>query len=767
MNLLNEAEAHHHAGRLQVAKHLYEAALSIDAKNAAAHHGLGVLEAELGQFETGLAHLQTALEYASENGDYWLSFAQGFLLSGRADDALVVIEQALANGLAHDAVTALYTQLQSSLHQAQNVQLLELLQKNQFLQAELYAQQLTKTNPYNGFAWKVLGTLIMREFERIAAAVPILEQARQLLPQDAEILSNLAKAYQGLEEFSKAVAMYAEALQLQPENAEIWNNQGVVQQQLGQWESAFASHKQALTIKPNYAKALNNLGAVLQAVDHCDEALFFHNKALAIKPNFADAHYNRGCALWLLKRWHEAQMSFEQALAIKPDHVSSLNNCGLILMEQGYFDEALNNFVKASHLEPNVTASSHNILFCLNYHPDKSSKEIFAAYRAFDQRFSAPQRAKWRTHLNSADPERRLRVGYVSPDFKEHSMRYFLEPVFAQHNKEAVEIIAYAELKKEDALTQRYQNHSSQWVPTFGMSDAELVEKIRADNIDILVDLAGHSVGNRMNVFAQRPAPVSISWLGYGYTTGLTAIDYFLTDDIMVPVGSEALFSEQPWRIAVPSMVYRPDGGIGEVNSLPALERGFITFGTLTRGIRINHRVIRVWSSILQRLPHSRLVVNSDAFNSVERQQALADRFAVYGIAPEQLIIGFNSPPYDVLRGIDIALDCFPHNSGTTLVESLYLGLPFVTLADRPSVGRIGSMILHGAGHPEWIAHSEKDYIEKVIALASDLPRLAAIRATLRNELEASPWRDEVGLTRRIEQAYREMWRQWCVTAPQ
>ncbi|EXJ10786.1 TPR domain protein, putative component of TonB system [Imhoffiella purpurea] len=300
------------------------------------------------------------------------------------------------------------------------------------------------------------------------------------------------------------------------------------------------------------------------------------------------------------------------------------------------------------------------------------------------------------------------------------------------------------------------------WVGTRGLSDAELAERIRADGIDILVDLAGHTAGNRLGVFARRPAPVSVSWMGYGYTTGLSAIDYFLTDGVMTPAGSEGLFAERPWRLDVPSLVYRPEPGMGPVGSLPARVWGGITFGTLTRSVRINHRTIRVWSEILDRVGGSRLVIDSKDFAPDSMRAALQARFAEHGIGPERLAIGYHSPPWDLLRCIDIGLDCFPHNSGTTLIETLYMGVPFITLAERPSVGRIGSLMLEGAGHGEWIAGSEAEYVAKAVALAGDLASLSEIRAGLRGELESGPWRDEAGFARRVERAYREMWRCWC-----
>ena len=370
-------------------------------------------------------------------------------------------------------------------------------------------------------------------------------------------------------------------------------------------------------------------------------------------------------------------------------------------------------------------------------------------------------RGQWRSHNNRRDPQRCLKVGYVSPDFRHHSCRYFLEPLLAHHDKNVVEVYAYAELVREDAATVRYQGYADHWVPTLGMSDDALSERIRADGIDILVDLAGHTAKNRLAVFARKPAPVSLSWLGFGYTTGLTAVDYLLTDTASVPEGSESLFSETPWRLATPGYAYRPAEGMGQVGTLPALTRGHITFGTLTRAVRINPLTIRVWAEILKQVEGARLVIDSSNFQSAAMQDALAEKFAAHGIARERLAIGYHSPPWDVLRGLDIGLDCFPHNSGTTLFETLYMGAPFVTLAGRPSVGRLGSSILEGVGHPEWIAHTEDDYVEIAVALASDLSKLAALRGGLRHEMESGPLMDEAGFARKVEAAYREMWVKW------
>ena len=391
-----------------------------------------------------------------------------------------------------------------------------------------------------------------------------------------------------------------------------------------------------------------------------------------------------------------------------------------------------------------------------------SGAEIFSAYRDYDERFARVHRAEWRVFGNIREPNRRLKIGYVSPDFRQHAAVHFLEPLLAHHDNRVVEVYAYAELNQEDAATARYKAYVEHWIPTCGLSDAALAERIRADGIDILVDLAGHTQRNRLQVFARKPSPISVSWLGYGYTTGMTAIDYYLTDEASAPVGSEALFAEQPWRLATPSYAYRPAAGMGPVGAIPASERGYVTFGTLTRAVRINHRSIRVWSAILKGVDGARLVIDSGNFRDPALQHALTEKFAAHGIKRTRLEIGFHSPPWDVLRGIDIGLDCFPHNSGTTLFETLYMGVPYVTLAGRPSVGRMGSSFLQGAGHPEWIAQTEEEYIEKAVALAADLPQLAALRFGLRDAMKASPLMDETGFARKVEAAYRAMWMIWC-----
>jgi predicted O-linked N-acetylglucosamine transferase (SPINDLY family) len=666
-----------------------------------------------------------------------------------------------------------------------------------YTEAAALAQVITEHFPLYGVGWKALGTAL-NAIGRSADALAAIQKAAALSPTDAEAHYNLGTLLQDAERLAEAETSYRRALQIKPDYAGAYGNLGIVLHTLGRLEEAEASYRRAIEIKPDYAEAHYNLGITQKNKGRLDEAKSSYQRAIEIKPDYAEAHNNLGMTLYEKNQLKEAEACYRQAVQIKPDYAEAHNNLGTLLKDLGLLDEAQTSYYRALEIKPdyatpycNLSAvlqdlgyleqavacyqraleikpdyedAFSNMLFGLNYHPKKSGEEIFEVYREYDARFGLPHRSEWRAHNNDRDTQRRLKVGYVSPDFKQHSSRRFLEHLLAHHDKKVIEVYAYAELACEDTATTQYKALVDHWLNTTGMSDAALTECIRTDGIDILVDLAGHTAHNRLGVFARKPTPVSLSWLGCGYTTGLSAMDYYLTDEASAPPGSEALFSEYPWRLATPTpcYVYRPAEGMGEISPLPAMSSGHITFGTLTRMIRINHRVIRVWSEILKNVQGARLVIDSRDFRAKSTQDNLAEKFAVHGISRDRLQIGCHSPPWDTMRGIDIGLDCFPHNSGTTLFETLYMGLPYITLADRPSVGRIGSSILHGVGHPEWIAETEDEYVEKAVVLAKNLPSLATLRAGLRLAMQAGPLMDEITFARVVETAYREMWIRWC-----
>jgi predicted O-linked N-acetylglucosamine transferase (SPINDLY family) len=743
----NLALSLHGAGRLDDAARSYGQVLQLQPAMVEAHYSLGIILQALQQPDAAQASLRRALELRPDFAEAH-NFLGGVLQSmGRLGEAAISFRRTLEirpefAGAWSNLGTVLLAQGQGDESLA------------------CYRRGLAIDPAYADVHFNLGNAL--RSQGQPQQAVLAYQRALELKPDVAAVLNNLGDVLRDMGRFDEAAASCRRALEIRPDYLGAWSNLGNAQLSLGLAAEAIDSYRAALKIDPGHAGVLSNLGNALAYLGRHKDAVASYGRALAIDPSSAPAWLNMGESQRNLQQYDEAQASCRRALAIKPDYAEAHNNLGNVLMEMGDIDEALASLRRAIELKPDYQEAYDNMLFALNYHADKSAEEIVAAYREYDERLCRAQRSSWRPHGNSRNLERRLKVGYVSPDFRHHSARHFLEPLLANHDRDRVEVFAYAELAQEDDVSRRYRACVEHWTNTQGLSDEVLARRIRADGIDILVDLAGHTYKTRLQVFAYKPAPVSVTWLGYGCTSGLSAIDYLLTDHASAPPGSEHLYAERPWRLTTPQYAYRPAPDMGEPGPLPALERGHDSFGTLTRAVRINHRTITVWSAILKQVKGARLVINSGNYRDPAIQERLAQRFLAHGIERERLEIGYQSPPWDVLRGIDVGLDCFPHNSGTTLFESLYMGVPFVSLAGRPSVGRLGSTILEGLGHPEWIAASEQDYVDRAVALAADLPELARLRAGLRAEMEGSPLMDEAGFARKLEAAYREMFALWC-----
>ncbi|MDG4474792.1 tetratricopeptide repeat protein [Thiovibrio frasassiensis] len=744
---LAKAIKNHQAGNLQQAEKLYREILSLKPNHAETLHGLAIIACQCRQYTAAVSLFQKAIHEEPTKAVYYYNLGNAFKDLGRFNEALPCYGQALR--LKPDYIEAL-NNLGIIFHS-----------QGKFDEAIAAYHEALQLKPDHADALYNLANTLYSQ-GRTQESLLSAQKALAAKEDSPEVYTLLGYIFHKQKKWEAAVKCFQHALHLSPTTAIHYSNLALAFQEQGKLDEAVACYQKAIELDPDSAIVYNNLGNLLNKQDRLLDAESCLRQALKLMPDCAEMHGNLGGILRSQGRFTEAEASLRMALDIMPDYASAYNNLANTLMAQGYLAEAEANFRRALELKPDFIEAHSSLLFALNYHPDKSGEAIFETYQEYDKLFGFPHRNKWQRHTNSRVVNRRLKVGYVSPDFRHHSARHVLEPLLAHRDKKVLEVYAYAELSREDTKTALYKGYVDHWIPTAGLTDDALAEHIRADAIDILVDLAGQTTNNRLGVFARKPAPISVSWIGCGYTTGLTAIDYYLTDRAMAPAGSEKFFSETPWRLTTPGFTYRPAEGMGSVNPLPAIARGHVTFGTLTRAIRINHRTIRVWSEILKQVANSRLVIDSSNFKDTALQTALAKKFAAHGISRERLEIGFHSPPWDVLRGMDIMLDCFPHNSGTTLVESLYMGVPFVTLAGRPSVGRLGSAVLEGVDHPEWIARTEDEYVKIAVALASDLPQLAALRIVLRKELETGPLMDEPSFARKLESAYREMFAKWC-----
>jgi predicted O-linked N-acetylglucosamine transferase (SPINDLY family) len=771
--LLEQAIVRHRAFDFEQAEQLYRAVLAQQPGHADALHNLGVLYAiQLGRPQDALAHFEAALNADAARPQFWFSYVDALIRAGQHELAGQVLPLARASGLPASLANGLAQRVEqasaapaaapipSAPALAPAVQATTAPAAAASPAVHAAPAPAPTPSPAAGPA-AAPATAASPATPRTSTTAPVA--AASLTQADQQALVALFRAGEYVEGERRTRALLAQ----HPDEGFLWKALGTMLQPQDRKPEALAAKIRAAELLPGDVEALCNLGRAHFEMGDSAAAATALQQAVALAPDHAEAHNNLGLALNALGRVADSHASFERAVALKPDFAEALNNLSGVYTAQGHIDQAAEVLRRAVAARPDYRVAFDNLLFVLNYHPEDTAEQIRAVYADYERVFGQPQRAAWRPHDNDRRLQRRLRVGYVSPDFRLHACTFFMEPLLQGHDHHAFEVFAYAEMRDApDAVTQRYQAHVDHWVPTRAMGDAALAERIRQDGIDILVDLAGHTKGNRLGVFARKPAPVSLSWMGFGCTTGLEAIDWYLTDAASAPVGSEHLFSEGVWRLpGSPYTAYRPATGMGEPGPLPVLRTGHVTLGTLTRGVRVNRHTVRVWAELLRRLPGARLAIDSRSYKDEAMADALVQRFVALGIARERLLIGCHSPPWDVLRGIDIGLDCFPHNSGTTLFESLYMGVPFVTLAGRPSVGRIGSAILQGLGRPEWIAQSEAEYIDKVVALASDLPALAQLRAGLRAEMQASALMDEPRFVRAVEQAYRDMFAGWAETA--
>ena len=588
-------------------------------------------------------------------------------------------------------------------------------------------------------------------------------QVLSIRPDDADAHNNLGSILKAQGKLEEAVASYRQALSINPDFAEAYYNLGNILQNQGQLDDAIGNYQHALSIKPNYADAHYNLGNALHDQGWLDDAIASYRQALSIKPGFADAHNNLGVALQAQGRLGEAAECYRQALLIKSDYVEAHTNLGNVFKDKGQLEEAVACYRQALSINTDFPQAYSNLLLTMQYMGTATPAEIFAEHQRYAERFEAPHKAYWQPHRNNRHPERRLRIGYVSGDFWNHAVAFFIEPVLACHDKSRVEVYCYYNNTKHDNHTEQIASHADHWLACAGMGDEQLAERIRADGIDILVDLSGHTAHNRLPVFARKPAPIQVTWIGYAGTTGLSAMDYRITEAYMDPPGlTERYNSETLTRLPHTGAAYRPEPGCPPVNPLPALTSGKLVFASLNNLTKINQSVVNLWGRILAALPHARLMLGNVTDSGI--RQRLIEMFGTAGIAAERLILQPRLTTADYLalhHQIDLALDTFPYNGGTTTIHSLWMGVPVITLAGGHMASRCGVALLSRAGLGEFIAYSEEEYLQRAIQFAQDLPGLNRVRQSLRERMSGEDCNPEI-ITRHMEAAYREMWRKWC-----
>ena len=598
---------------------------------------------------------------------------------------------------------------------------------------------------------------------RLAEAERVYRDILARYPGFPEVYYNLGLALQALGRPGDAEEALAAAIVARPLYPEAMTALGNVLQGSDRSAEAIDLYRRALELRPDAAEIHNNLGNALKSLNRLEEALFHLEEATRLKPAFADAYYNLGNALNAAGRTGEAIGRYRRALAVKPLYPAALNNLGSALKEQGKLKEAADSYRKAISIAPDFVDPQHNLLFSLIYRDDLTPAAIHREHREWGLSQADPIAASAPPFALDRNPERRLRVGYVSPDFHEHPVATFLEPLLAAHDPAAVESFCYVDSLQEDARSRRLEAACGHWRMIRGLTSAAAAALVRRDEIDILVDLAGHTARNRLALFACRAAPVQIAWLGYPCTTGMAAMDYRLTDAVADPPGAEQLHSESLLRLPSGFLCYGPPADAPAVNALPAESRGAVTFGSFNNFSKLSPSTIRLWARLLERVPGSSLILKAKQASDEETVALLREKFAAEGLARDRLHFLTVRPAHAdhlaTYHRIDIALDPFPYNGTTTSCEALWMGVPVVSLRGRRFAARVGASLLGALGLGECIAEDEDSYIGIAAALAGEPERLAKLRANLRPRLLASPLCDAPHVARHFEQALRQAWR--------
>ena len=569
-------------------------------------------------------------------------------------------------------------------------------------------------------------------------------------------------------EWAAAEQLCQQRLRDRPGDSDALHLLGRVALALGRHKIAAVLLGKAAADRPGDAKYQRRLGEALRAVGRPQDALPCYRRALEIDP--ADARTHVGIAVCLIDTGdaQAALASVRRAVVLDPQDASSHRTLGVALLSVGQPTRAAASFRRALALDPDFVDAHGGLLFSSHYTGGDRAAALAEA-RRWGERHAAPLGATVQPHANTPDGGRRLRIGYVSGDLHNHPVGYFLEGVLRAHDRQEVEVYCYANAQRVDATTYRLRGYADHWRIIWGMSDAVVADVIRRDGIDLLVDLSGHTAGNRLQVFARKPAPVQVTWLGYFATTGVEAIDYLIADGHVCPEGDEQYYVERVVRLPGPYLCFTPPQEEVAVVPPPSLRApgGAVTFGCFNNVAKVTPAVAAVWSQLLNALPEARLLLKSAPLALPAVRRRYTALFRRYGVPAARVTLEGHSSRADYLAAygrVDVALDPFPYNGGTTTAEALWMGVPVVSLRGDRFVSRMGQTHLSAVGLEALVADAPGDYVQTAVKLARSPRRLTRLRAALRRRVERSPLCDAFSFTGTLETAYRAMWQEWCAS---
>ncbi len=635
-------------------------------------------------------------------------------------------------------------------------------------EAEHHFREALKHDPQQVGALSNLGALLVEQ-DRLVEAAPVLEQAKTLAPDHPGVLYNWALLAAANQAFAAAIPALEKSISLNPNYAQAHSNLGVALRKTGRLEDAVRALTQALKLNPNLAEAHINLAATLSDLGDTEGALAAGLKAVALDPNSAEAHYNLGNAYNKIPDFEQALQQFDHALKLNPQHTEAENNQSRALWSLGRPSESIQALRRVLAIKPAYAAVHSNIVFKLQYDPGQTPATLFAEVRDWNTQHGTRYGTTVPQPTN-LDPNKRLKVAYLSPHLKRHPVGFFVEPVLTHHNSGNIEAVCYADMATgeafTDAITARLKATGVAWHHVHDLSHAALIERLRRDEIDILIDLDGHTGPNRLPVFAGRAVPVQVTWAGYVGTTGLDAMDYLITDTRQTVAADLAVMTEQPVYMPGNYVTVMPFADAPNIGPSPSSGTGYVTFGCFNTLDKINEAVIALWAKIMLAVPKSRMRLITFDLGDASVRHRIAGLFEQHGVSPDRLDLQGKIPRRELLEAyntLDIALDPFPYSGGLTTLEALWMGVPVITKRDGDRFAARHSVThLTAVGLIECIAENAEDYIARAVALAEDAVRREALRSTLRETMRTSPACAGAAFTRALEKAYRLMWQRHC-----
>ena len=603
---------------------------------------------------------------------------------------------------------------------------------------------------------------------RLQNAERLYHEALAIYPEHPDALNMLGVIAMRTGRSSMAGELFQRAINATPGISQYHGNLGLALARQGRLEEAIAAYRKSLSLKPDYADSYNNLGNALLATGSVSEAVDAFMAAIKHRPDFVEAHSNLGSALQKLGKVDEGVAEYRKAIALNPNYAQAHNNLANGLRDLGKIDGACAELRTAMRLAPGNTAIGSNYVYTMSYHPATGSEDLCRAERQWNQQHAAPLSKLIANHSNDRNPDRKLRIGYISGDFRDHIAGKMILPLLLHRDRKQFEVLCYYNGVQSDEMTAKFRAQSDGFRSIVGMDDDSAARQIRSDSIDILVDCSGHMGGNRLLVVARKPAPVQIMFISYPGSTGLDALDYRLTDPYLDPPGTdESLYSEKTIHLSDTFWCFDPesmDAPREPINELPAIKNGYVTFGCVNNFVKVNDGVLELWSRVMREVPNSHLLLLAP---EGEGRRRVTEKMKKEGIESSRLEFVPRVGREEYLRyfsRMDIGLDTVPYNGHTTSLDGMWMGVATVTLMGRTIVGRAGFSELSNVGLSELSAKTPEEFVRVASDLGKDVDRQRQLREGMRERMARSPLCDAARWVSNVESVYRQVWRKWCET---